>query len=68
MMVIRDALNQKCTTGTITAADIMDGLNKTSYYGVTGPKVFDDKNAVRPALDRWVFRDGTFELMTTAFI
>jgi branched-chain amino acid transport system substrate-binding protein len=68
MMVIRDALNQKCTSGNITASDIMTELKNTSYYGVTGPKIFDDKNAVRPALDRWVFRDGKFELMTTSII
>ena len=52
----------------ITAPAIQDGLARVRYYGVTGPKVFDEKNAVRPALERWVYEGGKFELMGTSVI
>jgi branched-chain amino acid transport system substrate-binding protein len=65
--IIADALRSQCYGNNISVIDILDGLKRTRYYGVTGPKVFDDSNVVHPALDRWVFRNGTFELMTTSY-
>lgn len=66
MMILYDAILFGSEKGNISAASIQKGLNNIQYYGVTGPKVFDDKNAVNPAMDRWVYQNGSFELMTTS--
>lgn len=65
MMIIAEAMKTGCERN-ITAKSIQNGLKKIRYYGLTGPKIFDEYNAVRPAFDRWVFRNGKFELMGTS--
>ncbi len=66
MIIIYDAIQLGPNTDTVSAQSLQEGLNTIRYYGVTGPKVFDDKNAVSPAMDRWVYRNGKFELMSTS--
>ncbi|MBN1166902.1 MAG: ABC transporter substrate-binding protein [Methanospirillaceae archaeon] len=68
MMIVYHAVLQGPANGTISGYSIRDGLDTIQYYGVTGPKVFDEKNAVGPAMDRWVFKDGKFELMSTSVL
>ncbi len=66
MMILYNAVLLGPDRGDVSAQSIREGLSTIQYYGVTGPKVFDEKNAVGPAMDRWVFRDGRFELMSTS--
>ena len=64
LMVISEALRTiPCTNGTVTPDMIQEGLNRSNYYGVTGPKVFDSHNAAETAMDRWGFVNGRLELM-----
>jgi branched-chain amino acid transport system substrate-binding protein len=65
MMVIADAIRLGYENGNISTRMILNGLNGTRYYGVTGPKVFDSHQAAIPALDHWIFKDGDFVLLTT---
>jgi branched-chain amino acid transport system substrate-binding protein len=65
LMVVAEALRtMNCINETITADMIQKGLDESRYYGVTGPKDFDSRHAAGPAMDRWGFLNGTFELMT----
>lgn len=64
LMVISNALRTiPCINGTITPDMIQEGLSRSNYYGVTGPKVFDSYNAAEGAMDRWGFVNGRLELM-----
>jgi branched-chain amino acid transport system substrate-binding protein len=64
LMVIADALHSiPCIHGNVTPDMIQEGLNRSNYYGVTGPKVFDAHNAAGTAIDRWGFVNGRLELM-----
>lgn len=64
LMVTADAIRLGSENGTIIPSAIQKGLQKTRYFGVTGPKVFDSHNSVSPALDRYVYMDGKFRLLT----
>lgn len=66
VMMIAEALKQENQTGNITAPDLMKGLRAIRYYGVTGPKIIDEKNAASPAYDRYIYRNGKFELLSTS--
>ncbi|MFH0966978.1 MAG: hypothetical protein V1862_04760, partial [Methanobacteriota archaeon] len=66
LMIIQEALLHKQQTGNVTASSLIQGLDTTHYYGVTGPKIFDDKHAVYPAYDRYIYRNGTFEILSTS--
>lgn len=66
MMVLANAIRLGSLNGTISAGSIQKGLDDSRYYGVTGPKAFDSHHAVLPVLDRWIFKDGKFTLMTTS--
>lgn len=66
LMVIADAIRLGSENGSLSSPSIQKGLRKIRYFGVTGPKVFDAHNSVSPALDRWVFRDGTFRQIITS--
>jgi len=68
MKVVTEALPPACDTHTLTAETIRKGLDDSRYYGVSGPKVFDSHHAAGSAQDRWIFRDGTFVLMTTSLV
>jgi branched-chain amino acid transport system substrate-binding protein len=65
MMIIQEALIHERANENITPSSLIRGLAKIRYYGVTGPKEFDEHNAVSPAYDRFVYRNGTFELLST---
>ena len=64
MMIIADAMRNAPENKSISAENIRKGLEKSQYYGVTGPKVFDSHHAAASALDRRAFKNGTFELMS----
>lgn len=66
MMLIADAMRLGAEKGNISAVTIQKGLDASSYYGVSGPKVFDSHHAVITAMDRRVLKDGKFELMETS--
>lgn len=68
LMVIADAIRLGSEGGNISAKTIQKGLEASRYYGVTGPKVFDSHHAAGTALDRWGFRNGSFELMTLSLV
>jgi len=64
LMVIADAVRTiPCINGAVTPDMIQEGLSRSNYYGVTGPKVFDSHNAAGTAIDRWGFVNGRLELM-----
>ncbi len=65
MMIIDEARIHERGSGNSTGSSLMQGLREIQYYGVTGPKVFDDHNAVSPVYDRFLYRNGTFELLST---
>lgn len=65
MMIIQEALIHERESENITSSSLIHGLGEIQYYGVTGPKVFDEHNAVSPAYDRFIYRDGTFKLLST---
>ncbi|WP_319578349.1 ABC transporter substrate-binding protein [uncultured Methanospirillum sp.] len=66
LMLIAEAICRGTENGTITAQSIKDNLEDVRYFGVSGPKVFDSHHAVSTAMDRWVFKDGNFTLMSTS--
>lgn len=66
LMVTADAIRLGSENETISLSSIQKGFQKTRYFGVTGPKVFDAHNSVSPALDRYVYMDGKFRLLTTS--
>lgn len=66
MMVVAEGIRLGLENGSISSSSIQNGLHSTRYFGVTGPKVFDADNSVSPALDRWVFNDGKFRLISTS--
>ena len=66
LMVIREAMVHQKQNGNVTASGLMKGLEKIRYYGVTGPKIFDEKNAVSPAYDRYIYKNGSFEILSTS--
>ncbi len=68
VMVIYEALLHEKQTENVTAASLMKGLDKIMYYGVTGPKTFDAKNAVSPTTDRYIYYDDTFSLLSQSIL
>jgi len=68
VMILYEALLHERQTGNVTAASLMKGLDKIMYYGVTGPKTFDENNAVSPTTDRYIYHDGTFTLLTQSIL
>jgi len=66
LMLIAEGIRRGTDYGTITAESIKDNLQDVRYFGVSGPKVFDSHHAVSTAMDRWVFKDGNFTLMSTS--
>ena len=66
LMVVNEALLHERGDGNITASSLAEGLHRTRYYGVTGPKIFDENNAASPAYDRYIYRNGTFEILSTS--
>jgi len=41
-------------------------MDESRYYGISGPKTFDSHHTVPPVLDRWIFKDGRFSLLSTS--
>ncbi|HWQ65375.1 MAG TPA: ABC transporter substrate-binding protein [Methanospirillum sp.] len=66
LIMIQEALIHTQQTGNVTASSLKEGLDAIRYYGVTGPKIFDQKNAVSPAYDRYIYRNGTFDILSTS--
>ncbi len=66
MMVLAYAIRLGSENGNVSAQSIQKGLDESRYYGITGPKDFDSRHMVPPVLDRWIFRDGKFSLLTTS--
>lgn len=65
MMIIQEALIHQRESENITSSSLIRGLGMIQYYGITGPKIFDEHNTVSPAYDRFIYRNGTFELLST---
>jgi len=68
IMILADAVKLGSENGTINTSLLQKGLEKSRYFGVSGPKVFDLHNAIGTALDRWVFKDGNLELVSTSLV
>lgn len=68
MMVLAYAIRLGSENGNASAHSIQKGLDESRYYGITGPKDFDSHHTVPPVLDRWIYKDGKFSLLTTSLI
>lgn len=66
MMVLAYAIRLYSENGTVSAHSLQKGLDESMYYGISGPKNFDSHHTVPPVLDRWIFKDGRFSLLTTS--
>ena len=66
LMIIHEALIHTNQSEQLSVTSLMHGLEKIHYYGVTGPKIFDPKNAVTPTYDRYIYRNGNFEILSTS--
>ena len=68
MMVLAYAIRLGSENGNVFAQSLQKGLDESRYYGITGPKAFDSHHTAVPVLDRWIFKDGNFSLLTTSLI
>ncbi|HWQ65758.1 MAG TPA: ABC transporter substrate-binding protein [Methanospirillum sp.] len=66
VMLIKEAILHAELSGNVTASSLQKGLKGQRYAGVTGPKVFDEKNTISPLYNEYLYTNGTFVLMTQA--
>ncbi|MFH0968564.1 MAG: ABC transporter substrate-binding protein [Methanobacteriota archaeon] len=66
VMLIKEDILHTELIGNVTASSLQKGFKDLRYAGVTGPKVFDEKNTINPLYNEYLYTNGTFILMTQA--